>query len=80
MKVDFESPDFLAKFLSRAAMALAALVLIVTFFSSYTVISPGYTGVIFNIWTVSLRTVPQGIAWRMPWITQVQSYPTALRT
>ncbi len=80
MKFDFESPEFLAKFASRALLGLAILVAMVTFFSSYTVISPGYTGVIFNIWTGSLRTVPQGIAWRMPWITQVQSYPTALRT
>lgn len=70
----------MAKSLSRAIMAVTALLLIITFFSSYTVISPGYTGVIFNIWTGSLRSVPQGIAWRMPWITQVQSYPTALRT
>jgi len=80
MKFDLESPEFLAKAISRAAMALGAVLLIITFFSSYTVISPGYTGVIFNIWTGSLRSVPQGIAWRMPWITQVQSYPTALRT
>jgi regulator of protease activity HflC (stomatin/prohibitin superfamily) len=50
------------------------------FFSSYTIIAPGNTGVIFNIWSGSLRTVPQGIAWRMPWITRVQSYPTALMT
>ena len=80
MKLDIGSPDFMAKSLSRAIMAVTALLLIITFFSSYTVISPGYTGVIFNIWTGSLRSVPQGIAWRMPWITQVQSYPTALRT
>ncbi len=80
MKLDIGSPDFMAKSLSRAIMAVAALLVIITFFSSYTVISPGYTGVIFNIWTGSLRSVPQGIAWRMPWITQVQSYPTALRT
>ena len=80
MKFDFESPEFLAKFVSRILMGLGVLVGILTFFSSYTVISPGYTGVIFNIWTGSLRSVPQGIAWRMPWITQVQSYPTALRT
>jgi len=26
--------------------------------------------VIFNIWTGSLRSVPQGMAWRMPWIMQ----------
>ena len=80
MANNFDSPEMLAKILSRAVPLFIALVLIVTFFSSYTVISPGYTGVIFNVWSGSLRTVPQGIAWRAPWITQVQSYPTALRT
>jgi regulator of protease activity HflC (stomatin/prohibitin superfamily) len=78
--LDFNSADFLAKSGSRlivGAMALLTLVLIV---SSFSVISPGYTGVIFNLWTGSLRTVPQGIAWRFPFVTQVQSYPTALRT
>lgn len=80
MKNDFDSPEFLAKIASRAILAVATLVILVAFFSSYSIISPGNTGVIFNIWTGSLRTVPQGIAWRTPWITQVQSYPTALMT
>jgi regulator of protease activity HflC (stomatin/prohibitin superfamily) len=80
MKFDFESPEFLAKATSRILIALAVVVVIVSFFSSYTIISPGNTGVIFNQWSGSLRTVPQGIAWRLPWITDVQSYPTALRT
>ncbi|MGZ3688232.1 MAG: SPFH domain-containing protein, partial [Bdellovibrionota bacterium] len=80
MKVDFESPEFLAKLGSRAITGVVALVVLIGIFSSFTIISPGNTGVIFNIWTGSLRAVPQGIAWRMPWITQVQSYPTALRT
>jgi prohibitin 2 len=60
--------------------ALVAVAILVSLFSSFTVIAPGNTGVIFNVWTGSLRSVPQGMAWRMPWITQVQSYPTALRT
>jgi regulator of protease activity HflC (stomatin/prohibitin superfamily) len=77
---DFNTPEFLAKFWSRIVLAIGALALLVFFFSSYSVISPGNTGVIFNVWTGSLRTVPQGIAWRVPFITQVQSYPTALRT
>jgi len=77
---DLNSPDFLAKTISKIAVGIGALLLVVLFFSSYTVISPGNTGVIFNIWTGSLRTVPQGIAWRVPFITAVQSYPTALRT
>ena len=79
-QINFDSPEFLAKFVSRAAFAIAAIVLLFLFFSSYSVISPGNTGVIFNVWTGSLRTVPQGIAWRFPFVTQVQSYPTALRT
>ena len=77
---DFESPEFLAKALSRGVLVAIAVAALAFFFSSYSVISPGNTGVIFNVWTGSLRTVPQGIAWRAPWLTQVQSYPTALRT
>ncbi len=80
MNIDIESPEFLAKLTSRAAIAAMAFVFLIAFMSSFSIISPGNTGVIFNVWTGSLRTVPQGIAWRMPWITQVQSYPTALRT
>lgn len=74
------TPEFLAKSASRGIILFMAVVMITVFFSSYSVISPGNTGVIFNIWTGSLHTVPQGMAWRAPWITQVQSYPTALRT
>ena len=77
---DLNSPEALAKFFSRAGIFIAVGAFLILFFSSYSVISPGNTGVIFNIWTGSLRTVPQGIAWRAPFITQVQSYPTALRT
>jgi regulator of protease activity HflC (stomatin/prohibitin superfamily) len=80
MNFDFENPQLLAKTVSRALVGLGVLIVIAAFFSSYSIISPGNTGVIFNQWTGSLRTVPQGIAWRMPWITDVQSYPTALRT
>src|SRR5436189_4087553 len=75
-----ESPEHLAKMTSKLAVGLVAVVVLASLISSFTVIAPGNTGVIFNIWTGSLRSVPQGMAWRMPWITQVQSYPTALRT
>ena len=77
---DFNFAEFLAKFGSRLIIALFALVVVLLILSSFSVISPGNTGVIFNVWTGSLRTVPQGIALRMPFVTQVQSYPTALRT
>jgi regulator of protease activity HflC (stomatin/prohibitin superfamily) len=79
-KFDFNAPDVLAKFGSRALVGVFAIVILVLAVSSFSVISPGNTGVIFNLWTGSLRTVPQGIAWRFPFVTQVQSYPTALRT
>lgn len=79
-RFDFDSPEFKAAAMSKAVVFVLGLLILIFFFSSYSVISPGNTGVIFNIWTGSLRTVPQGIAWRIPFITQVQSYPTALRT
>jgi regulator of protease activity HflC (stomatin/prohibitin superfamily) len=59
--------------------ALAVLIL-VALLSSFTVITPGNVGVVFNMWTGSLKAAPQGIVWRVPWITSVQSYPVALRT
>ena len=78
--LDFNAPDFLAKFGSRLIVGVLAFFSLVLVASSFSIISPGNTGVIFNLWTGSLRTVPQGIAWRFPFVTQVQSYPTALRT
>ncbi len=74
------SPEALAKIGSRVATALVALLALTALMSSYTVISPGNTGVIFNNLTGSLSTVGQGLAMRVPWVTRVQSYPTALRT
>src|SRR5207237_10700169 len=41
---------------------------------------PGYSGVSVYSWTGAVRTVSQGLAMRVPWITRVQSYPIALRT
>src|ERR1700757_2908750 len=80
MEFDVNSPQFLAKLLSRAGTIALVIAILLTIFSSYSVIDPGNSGVIFNVWTGSLRTVPQGMAWRIPWVTRVQSYPTALRT
>lgn len=75
-----ESPEELAKMGSKVLTGLVAVIVLLSLASSFSVIAPGNTGVIFNIWTGALRSVPQGMAWRMPWITRVQSYPTALRT
>ena len=80
MSTVLDSPEQLAKLTSKVLTGLVAVVVLGSLVSSFTVIAPGNTGVIFNVWTGSLRSVPQGMAWRMPWITQVQSYPTALRT
>jgi regulator of protease activity HflC (stomatin/prohibitin superfamily) len=80
MEMNWEDPKFVAQAVSKGIIGLIALILLIGIFSSYSIISPGNTGVVFNVWTGSLRTTPQGIVWRMPWITQVQSYPTALRT
>jgi len=68
------------------AMAASGLVLVLVLFllaavySSFTIIQPGNVGVVFNRFSGALKTVGQGVAWRVPWITQVQSYPIALRT
>jgi len=76
----FNSPEGVAWIVSRVVTVVAALVVIIAIMNSFVIIAPGNTGVLFNIWTGSLRTVGQGMAFRLPWITQVQSYPTALRT
>ena len=80
MNTAFDSPERLARTASKILTGFLVLIVLVSLTSSFSVIAPGNTGVIFNIWTGSLRSVPQGMAWRIPWITQVQSYPTALRT
>src|SRR5262244_908765 len=64
-----------------SGIALASVLLIVAAgWASFTIIQPGNVGVVFNRWSGALKTVGQGVAWRIPWITQVQSYPVALRT
>ena len=78
--LDFSTPAGLAWIASRVTIGVLAIVLATSVLSSFTVVAPGNTGVVFNIWTGSLRNVGQGIVWRIPWVTQVQSYPTALRT
>jgi len=57
-----------------------AVALLTAVLSSFTVVTPGNVGVVFNIWSGSLRVAPQGLVFRAPWITTVQSYPVALRT
>jgi regulator of protease activity HflC (stomatin/prohibitin superfamily) len=65
---------------ARVVVIVITVVLLFIFFRPFSIISPGNAGVIFNMWTGQLRTVGQGMAFRIPFITQVQSYPTSLRT
>jgi regulator of protease activity HflC (stomatin/prohibitin superfamily) len=66
--------------LASGVMLAVVLFLVAAVWSSFTIIQPGNVGVVFNRWSGALKTVGQGVAWRVPWVTQVQSYPVALRT
>jgi len=66
--------------LASAVVLALIVVLLAAVWGSFTIIQPGNVGVVFNRWSGALKTVGQGVAWRIPWITQVQSYPVALRT
>jgi regulator of protease activity HflC (stomatin/prohibitin superfamily) len=72
--------DAIANIGSRIATIAVAVAILVVVMNSYVVISPGYTGVIFNKLSGSLQAVGQGLRGRVPFVTSVQSYPTALRT
>src|SRR6059036_4374613 len=64
-----------------SGLVLAAILfLVAVVYGSFTIIQPGNVGVVFNRWSGALKTAGQGVAWRIPWVTQVQSYPVALRT
>src|SRR5213593_1249233 len=71
-----DAPAMLASGLVLAAV----LFLVAVVYSAFTISQPGNVGVVFNRWSGALKTVGQGVAWRVPWVTQVQSYPVALRT
>jgi len=77
-------PGFDLRAQARAASSLVSIAIVglalAAVYSSFTVIQPGNVGVVFNRWSGSLRATGQGVVWRIPWITQVQSYPIALRT
>jgi len=73
-------PHAQARVLGSFATAVLIGLLVGGIYNCFTVVEPGNVGVVFNRWSGSLRAVGQGIVWRIPWITQVQSYPVALRT
>jgi regulator of protease activity HflC (stomatin/prohibitin superfamily) len=67
--------------IAASGITLALVLFVVAaVYSSFTIIQPGNVGVVFNRLSGALKTVGQGVAWRIPWVTQVQSYPVALRT
>lgn len=68
------------KVLNKIKYGALAFFGLLVFLGSYTVVRPGYAGVLFNRWTGSLNTVGQGLAFKVPFMTDVQSYPIALRT
>jgi len=78
MTDDYRAPTPAA--LASGAMLALVLFVVAAVWASFTIIQPGNVGVVFNRWSGALKTVGQGVAWRIPWITQVQSYPIALRT
>jgi len=53
---------------------------LVMIFMSYTIVPAGYSGVVFNKFTGSMRSSGQGATFKIPFITTVQSYPVSLRT
>jgi prohibitin 1 len=66
--------------LANSGVLAVLLLVIAAAWASFTIIQPGNVGVVFNRWSGLLTTKGQGVAWRIPWVTQVQSYPVALRT
>ena len=72
--------DVLKKTIKMVSLVVIAIVLVFAFFSSFQVVKPGNVGVVFNSITGALRTTGQGIVFKMPFVTDVQSYPVALRT
>ena len=50
---------------SGLVLALVLLVLAAVW-ASFTIIQPGNVGVVFNRWSGALKTVGQGVAWRIP--------------
>ena len=62
------------------SVGIVAFFMLCVFFGAYTTINPGYCGIIFNSVTGNLRSVSQGMAFKIPFITSVRSYPISLRT
>jgi len=75
-----ERPQVGARFFANAVTIALVLLVLIAISSAFTIVQPGNVGVVFNRYTGSLRSSGQGLVWRMPFVTDVQSYPVALRT
>jgi len=79
--VDLNKDPFLVtKIIKWGLLTFFSFFLLIAFLGSFKVIEPGNVGVIFNQMSGSLKSVPQGLAWKIPFVTSVESYPVALRT
>lgn len=65
---------------SKVITGILAIIILISVFDSFTIIPPGYVGVLFNRWSGSLKVESQGMALMIPFATTVQKYPVALRT
>lgn len=52
--------------------AVLALFLLITFFSSYTIIDSGYTGVRTTFGQIDEEVVPNGFVWKIPFVQSIQ--------
>src|SRR5947207_15275244 len=75
-----EAPASAPAMLASGFVLGAILFLVAAAYSAIAIIQPGNVGVVFNRWSGALKTVGQGMAWRIPWVTPVQAYPGAVRT
>lgn len=52
--------------------AVLVLFLLITFFSSYTIIDSGYTGVRTTFGQIDAEVVPNGFVWKIPYVQSIQ--------
>lgn len=65
---------------TKIVSGIIGFLVLIGILTSWSIISPGYTGIVFNKISGNVYTSGQGIAFRIPFITTVRSYPISLRT
>src|SRR5271157_1850218 len=66
--------------MTKIISVIIGFFVLIGIFTSWSIISPGYTGIVFNKISGNVYTSGQGITFRIPFITKVRSYPISLRT